>query len=123
MAKLTILIGVLLIAVGLTGYYATGGVSVTALIPAFIGLVVAALGAIALKEGARKHALHAALAVALLGFLGTASALLKLPALVAGGEVERPAAVVSRVVTALLCALLIGLGVRSFVAARRGRAA
>jgi uncharacterized membrane protein (UPF0136 family) len=119
--NITIAIGVLLILVGLIGYFATGGVSPTALIPSAIGLVITIAGALALSEGRRKHAMHAAVAIALLGFLGTVKGLAKLPILLANGVVERPAAVVSQSITAILCIILVGLGVRSFIAARRNR--
>ena len=121
MPAITITIGILLILVGLIGYFATGGVSPTALIPSAIGLIISIAGFLALSEGRRKHAMHAAVAIALLGFLGTVGGLLKLPTLLSSGQVTRPAAVVSQSITAILCIILVGLGVRSFIAARRNR--
>ena len=77
----------ILIVLGLASYFLTGGVSVTALIPAFFGAVFVVLAIVARSESARKHAMHAAVALGLLGFLGT---LRVLPAL-ARGEFNRPA--------------------------------
>ena len=119
MAKLTIGFGLVLILIGVISYVATGGASVTALIPAFLGLPILLAGVLGLKENFRKHALHAALGLALLGLLGTLHGLTKLPALLSGGDVERPAAVVAQSLTAVLCVAFLALGIRSFMNARR----
>ena len=121
MAPLTIVFGLLLAALGVIGYISTGGVSITALIPAFFGAVLAILGRIALNERYRRHAMHMAAGVALVGFLGAARGLMGLVDLISGAEVERPAAVISQSVMALLMAVFVGLCVRSFIAARRAR--
>lgn len=124
MAKTTILFGVALIVLGVVGYIGTGGVSVTALIPAFFGVVLALLGWIALNERYRKHAMHLAVLLGLLGFLGTARGLMALPRLLSdAGGVERPAAVAAQGVMAILMIVYVALGVRSFIAARRARSA
>ena len=119
MARLTIGFGVLLILIGVAGYIGTGATHMTALIPAFLGLPVVIAGVLALDEKKRKHAMHAALAIALLGLLGTLPGLLKLPVLLSGGNVVRPAAVVDQAVTAILCAAFLAIGIRSFMSARR----
>ena len=56
--------------------------------------------------------------VGLLGFLGSARGLLQLPALLTGGEVARPAAVMAQSVMAILMLLFVFLCVRSFINAR-----
>lgn len=121
MPAVTSVIGIMLTLLGLIGYFATNRVSVTALIPAFFGVVLIGMGLLAMKEGMRKHAMHVAVALALLGFIGSVPGLLKLPTLLANGEVARPAAVVSQSIMAALCIILVILGVRSFIAARRQR--
>ncbi len=70
MPSTTRLFGLILIVLGVASYVLTGRTSVTALIPAFFGavLVVCALVARA-SESARKHAMHAAVAVGLIGAL------------------------------------------------------
>ncbi|MBA3715575.1 MAG: hypothetical protein H0W76_24490 [Pyrinomonadaceae bacterium] len=123
MAKATIGFGLALILVGIAGYFGTGRSSPTALIPAVIGLLLAVLGAVALREHVRAHAMHGAVVVGLLGFLGSASGLLKLVTWLAGGVVARPAAVVSQSITAILCAVFVVLCIRSFINARRQRTA
>ncbi len=113
-------IGSLLVLTGLGGFAAYG--SPTALIPLGFGVVLGACGLVARNEKLRKHAMHAAAAVALLGFVPSVSGLLGIPGLLAG-EAARPAAVVLRSVMALLCLVFLVAAVRSFVAARRSRTA
>jgi iron(III) transport system permease protein len=69
MPSTTRVTGLLLIVIGVASYTLTGRTSITALIPAFIGAVLVICALIARKESARKHAMHAAVAVALLGAL------------------------------------------------------
>ncbi len=121
MAKIAIGFGSLLTLIGVGSYFGTGQSSITALIPAFFGLPIALLGVAALKESLRKHAMHAAVALSLLGFLGTASSFPKAITLAIGGAVDRPFAVVVQFVMALGCAAFVGMGVWSFVQARRQR--
>ncbi len=119
---MAITFGGLLIALGFGGWFATGQESPTALIPAGFGLLLAALGLLARKENLRKHAMHGAAMVGLLGLLGSARGLMGLPALL-GGTAERPAAVISQTLMAVLCAVFVWLCVRSFIAVRRAREA
>jgi hypothetical protein len=121
MSPVAIVFGVILIVVGVVGYVATDQVSWTALIPAFFGVVLLPLGLLARKENLRKHAMHLAAAVGLLGFLGSVSGLVGLATLLVGGEVERPAAAISRSIMAVTCAVFVGLCVKSFINARRAR--
>lgn len=119
MVTMTRVAGAVLLVVGIIGYVATGGASLTALLPSVLGLPILGLGVRAGEEARRRTAIHAALVVALLGFLGTIMNVAELPALLTGGEVARPSAVVVSSLTSLVCAIYLGLGVRSFVAARR----
>lgn len=118
MPYVTMALGSLLLLIGVGFYVGTGATSVTALIPAFLGIPIEIAGVAALREGWRKHAMHVAVLLALLGFLGSARGLLSLPALLSGVEVARPAAVVAQSLTAILCLFFVGLAVRSFVRAR-----
>jgi hypothetical protein len=119
MPQITIVLGSLLLLVGVGFYFGTGATSVTALIPAFLGIPIEIAGILALREKLRKHAMHAAVLLALLGFLGSIRGLLQLPALLTGVEVARPAAVVAQSITALLCLVFVALAVNSFAQARR----
>ncbi|MDN5635541.1 MAG: hypothetical protein L0G36_07845, partial [Brevibacterium sp.] len=59
-----------------------------------------------------------ALVVAILGILGTSMNVVQVGALIAG-EAERPAAVVTSIITFVLLIVYVVMGVRSFIAARR----
>jgi hypothetical protein len=96
---------------------------VTALIPAFFGLPLLLLGLVALNERLRKHAIHIAVIVGLLGCAGTARGLMKLPVLLTGGEIARPTAVAIQAAMAIVCLIYVLMCVRSFVKARRAGAA
>lgn len=121
MPLFTILIGDLLLAVGVVGYVLSSYASWTALIPALFGVVFNLLGGLALAAPkARKHAMHAACVVALLGVAGTAKGLLSLPTLLTdSGKLERPAAVASQSITAIVCLVFLVVCVNSFIRARR----
>jgi hypothetical protein len=119
---ITIVFGSLLVIVGLVGYLGTGSEHPTALIPAALGLVLAILGGLSFKDRLRKHAMHAAAALGLVGLLGVgARCLPPLFKLLAGESIPRPAAFASQAVTAVLCAVFVGLCVNSFIQARRRR--
>jgi hypothetical protein len=125
MSAITIIIGVMLILIGVGGYgwgASTGSGSPTALIPSVIGLIITVLGGIATNERLRKHAMHGALLIALLGFLGTVMGIPKVISLLQGAQIERPAAAIAQTLTAILCLILLAFGIKSFVDARRNRA-
>ncbi len=124
MPKLTINLGILLIILGIFSYYISGAASVTALIPAFFGIVFSALGFLAAKkESMRKHVMHAALLLAILGLGGSFGGLTSTIAYLAGGESpERFMAAVSQAIMATLCILFLILGVKSFIDARKAKA-
>lgn len=123
MANTTIAFGVILILLGAGGYFGTGAVSPTALIPSAFGLVLLVLGVLARDPGKRKHAMHFAALVALLGVGGTVGALGDAFAVIGGREVARPAAAIAKASMAILMLVFLGLCVRSFIEARRSRSA
>lgn len=91
----------------------------TATIPIWIGLILVVAGAIARNAAYRKHAMHAAAAVALLGALGSAPGLVSLLT----GNYERLTAPVARTVTLALMATFLVFAIKSFIDARKSRAA
>ena len=132
MPSTAITFGILLILVGVAGFgYAVAFMLqpgdplmkvVTALIPAVIGIILAGLGFLAKsKENLRKHVMHAAVLIGLIGFLATVSSVFKLPSLF-DGSAARPLAVVSQFLTAMICLAFVGLCVKSFIDARRSGA-
>lgn len=115
----TIVYGAALIVIGIVGYFMSGMVSVTALIPAFLGTLIIVSGALAQKESRRKHFMHVAVVLGLVGFIGTLDGLPVLIAMIGGEEVIRPAAVIAKSITSLLSLIFVILCVKSFVDARR----
>lgn len=115
--------GAILVVLGLGGYLGSGRASPTALIPAVIGALAFACGVLARKETMRKHAIHAALVIALLALLGTVGGLIAVAKWAAGTPPANQMAAIAKTVTALLSAGVIFLGVRSFRAARLAREA
>jgi hypothetical protein len=120
MPALTIALGVALVILGVAGYALTGGVSVTALIPAAFGLLLAIAGLLARDERKRMHAMHGAVLVALLGFLGSVRGLIRIGE-VLDGTAARPPAIVAQAIMAVLTLAYVVLAVRSFVQARMAR--
>lgn len=120
MPQVTIVYGVLLIVLGLYGFFASGMESLTALIPSGFGFVFALLGAIsAANHKIRKHIMHVAVVIALVAAGATGKAVPTAYAAMGGQAVDRPLAVYSQ---AIMCGLssayfLACLG--SFFAARR----
>lgn len=117
MPATTRLVGLLLMVLGIASYWLTGRTSVTALIPAFFGVVFVALAYAARNEALRRHMMHAAVALGLVGVLATLGR--AIPAVI-NGEVGRPA-VLSQLVMALILVVYVAMGVRSFIEARRAR--
>ena len=117
MTSTTRLFGLILIVLGVASYFLTGRTSVTALIPALFGAVLVVCALIARNESARRHAMHAAVAVGLIGAI--ASLARAIPA-VMRGDASRPA-VISQLIMAVLLLIYVGLGVQSFIAARKAR--
>jgi hypothetical protein len=112
-------LGGLLIVLGIAGFVMTGSEHYTALIPGAFGVAFMVLGAVALNPSARKHAMHIAAALGLLGFGGTVPGIIKLIKWGTGTTPDRPAAVVSQSIMAVLMLLFVVLCVRSFINARR----
>jgi hypothetical protein len=85
------------------------------LIPAAFGLLIAILGGIAAaKPDLRKHLMHVAVLLGLIGFLIPAIRLL-----MKIGQLTMSAAVLSQLAMALVCLGFVILAVRSFIDARR----
>jgi hypothetical protein len=117
MTSTTRLFGLILIVLGVASYLLTGRTSVTALIPALFGAVLLVCALIARNESARRHAMHAAVAV---GLIGAIASLARAVPAVMRGDATRPA-VMSQLIMAVLLVIYVGLGVQSFIAARRAR--
>lgn len=67
----------------------------------------------------RKHSMHAALLLAILGLGGSFTGLLNVFAVLGAEELARPEAAYAQAVMALICIFFIVAGVRSFMEARK----
>ena len=120
MPRVAIVTGLLLEVVGFGAFFLSGMKSYTALIPAVVGAFILVMGL--LSRGfpeQRKHFMHVAALMGLLGLLGSARGLGQIPALLSGAEGVRPVAVWGQVATALVCAIFLGFCIKSFIAARK----
>ena len=122
----TIVTALLLIILGLLGYFgsAEANPSKTALIPAAFGIVLLVLGLVALRDRIRKHAMHAAAAVGLVGLLGSAGyGTVKIGTQFADGATMFTRPIVMILLMAAVCLAFVALCIKSFVGARRRQAA
>jgi hypothetical protein len=119
MPAVAIVCGLLLIAIGVVGYTASEAANpVTALIPAGWGILLAIPGAIAqAKPGLRKHMMHAAAGLGLVGLLMAGGRLAMV--LAKGGGTTL--GIASLGAMALICGVFLVLCIKSFVDARRAR--
>lgn len=122
MANAAIGFGLALLVLGLVGYVGSGMVSPTALIPSFFGVLLILLGAMARNPARRKLAMHIAVLVGLLGFVGSVRGLGIAVRMLAGEPAERPAAAIAQAIMAILTLAFTIMCVRSFISARRSGA-
>jgi hypothetical protein len=115
-APIAIVIGVLLSILGVVIYALAEVKSPTALFPTYFGVALIILGVVARNEKARKHAMHLAAVLGLIGAVG--GVVMGILALVR----ERPATVWGgSLAMAALCGVFLFLCIKSFIAARRAR--
>lgn len=128
MAWPTLIFGALLVLVGVIGYGTatpnpeTQQVSPTALIPALIGGVLMLCGIFAFNDKFRKHTMHLAAMVGLLGFVGGFMPLLTQLKKTGTIDPTKPSAISGELMV-VICAVFVGMCVNSFVQARKARKA
>lgn len=124
MAKVTVVFAVLLIALGMIGYFGTGAQHATALIPTWFGAALGMFGLLAMSpdEGRRKLFMHVNVTLGLLGFIAVGIETIRgyVSATHAGKQPDMIALASKLTMTGLLLIYVI-LCVRSFIAARRAR--
>ena len=125
MPKVAITFGALLIALTLISMALAGGItSPTMFIPTGFGVVLILCGIIGRKPSARKHAMHVAAMIGLLGALaGLGRGIPGLIKLVRGVDPPKPLALAMVWGMAILCSIFLFLCVQSFIQARRNRQA
>jgi hypothetical protein len=113
MPRLSLNIGIAMIVLGLLSYLLSGAASITALIPTFLGIAIAALGWVALTNAkASRHAMHGVMLLALLAVLGS----LRVFGMLGSGL---SIAVASQLLMLALGLALLIPGIQSFVKARQ----
>lgn len=122
MAPHALFFGAALIVLGLLGYFAPGTfgdyekVSMTSLIPAWIGMALLLCGLVATaKPTAKKHAMHLAAMIGLFGFVGGFMPLFR-----SNFNFEKASAV-SGLLMISLSLLFVALCVKSFIDAKKAR--
>ncbi|MEM1025648.1 MAG: hypothetical protein AAGD10_19355 [Myxococcota bacterium] len=116
MPKFVLFIGALLVALGAYTYTQSLTGSAMTLIPAMLGAAFIGLGLIALSEGLRKHAMHGAAVLALLGVVAG------IGPLAMGGTNRFPVLMIQGTTgMMILSGILLAAAVRSMIAARRAR--
>lgn len=122
MSKLSINTGIILIVLGILSYILTGAASVTALIPSFFGIAFVGLGFLAKKsESMKKHSMHAALLLAILGLGGSFGGLISMIGAIGGEAPERLGASIGQAIMAIVCIVFLVAGVKSFIDARKAK--
>jgi zinc transporter ZupT len=115
-SPIAILFGVLLSILGVVIFALAEAKSLTALFPTYFGVALIFSGVMARNEKARKHAMHLAALLGLVGLIGGVvmgvfSLSRSRPATVWAGSLGMAA----------LCGVFLVLCIRSFIAARRAR--
>jgi len=126
MPAAAIVSGLLLCVIAAVGYFGSTAdkPSPTALIPAIFGLPLMLCGALALVEKYRKHAMHVAAAIGLLGAIGALGrGLPKIGDFFATDPDVNTRPVLMILLMAAVCVVFVGLCVHSFIQARKRQAA
>lgn len=117
MPRITLGFAAALIIIPVVFWLGTGTSSLTPLIPAVFGVLLGICGLIAMNPGARKHAMHAAAAIALLSLLALVGEAFGRP-----GALDAPmTAQALKIISGLLLLGYLVMSIRSFIAARRAR--
>ncbi len=114
--QISIVVGVILTFVAIISATVTGTSSITAWIPAFFGVPIAILGALALNPNRLKTMMHIVAGLALLGAVGSLNVI---PDLFGGSA--STASIVARLAMLLLCGGLLYVSVMSFIQTRRNK--
>jgi len=124
MAKTTIIFGILLVLLGLAGYYGTGSAHPTALIPMYFGLALGIGGFLAISPNEKRRMLfmHINVTIGLLGCIGAlVEALRGYGAARSAGLDPDYIALGAKLIMAALLANYVYLCVQSFIQVRRAR--
>lgn len=111
-STLGITLGLALVILGIASYVVSEFTSVTALIPAFFGVIVVLLGTAIRRTDRRREAADGIGALAVLGVLGSLRGVPDIVELLTGGTPESTVAAVSQGLMILICLVLLVAVVR-----------
>jgi type VI protein secretion system component VasK len=118
MHRWTILFGLLLVAVGMGGYFLGGAENHMALFPAVLGVAMFVCGMVAAQGAMRRLAMRVAALIGMIGFVG--------PMVTIFNDITNTAntaEVLAKGLTSALCLMFVLMCVNSFLEARRARTA
>jgi uncharacterized membrane protein (UPF0136 family) len=124
MAKVTIVFAILLIVLGLVGFFGTGSQHYTALIPAGFGVLMGIFGVLAMSpdEGRRKLFMHINVTLGLIGFFGSAIRAVNSYGHARSNGIDPDfKAIGAQAVMAVLLLVYVAMCVKSFIDVRRAR--
>lgn len=107
-SRFGVILGTTLIVIGVGAYVITEFESVTALIPAIFGLLIAVLGEVGRRTGREQISVYGIGLLALLGVAGSAQGLPDLFALLVGENVDSVVAAVAQSATVAIGLVLLG---------------
>ena len=126
MAKTTLVFAILLVVLGIAGYYYTGAIHPTALIPLWWGVALGICGFLAISpsERRRKLFMHIAVTIGMLGFIGAVVVAIQgYGSARSQGIAPDMVALWDKVIMAFLLLNYVVLCVQSFIKVRRSREA
>ncbi|SDR19120.1 hypothetical protein [Natronobacterium texcoconense] len=113
---LGIVLGAVLVVVGIVAYVLSDFASVTALIPAIFGVVIAVLGIVGRQTDRQRIAVYGIGVLALLGVLGSVRGVPDVLALLTGGAVDSTIAAVAQGSMILIGLVLLAVVARDLFA-------
>jgi hypothetical protein len=123
-AKVTLVFALLLVALGVAGYYYTGAIHPTALIPMWFGIALGICGFLAISpsERRRKIFMHINAAIGVIGFIGAlVTAIQGYGSARTQGIAVDYIALWDKLIMAAILLVYVNLCVQSFFKARRAR--
>ena len=121
MPTFALVCGLLLVALGCVAMIAGPPPDVTSLVPGGIGAAFVILGLLARKPELRKHVMHAAAVLAVIGVLVAFPAAAGVFRAAAASPAAERVFVYTQTLMACVCVVFLVAAVRSFIAARRAR--
>ena len=118
MHRWTILFGLLLLVVGMGGYFLGGAENYMALFPAVLGVAMFVCGMVAAQGAMRMLAMHVAALIGMIGVVGPVVTIFKDIT-----NTANTAAVLAKGLTSALCLMFVLMCVNSFLEVRRARKA